>query len=147
MNENHPKSEVHSDEVVVPTTPADPMERYKIRSKANVPHRTYLTEPGNPSKRTGDWLDIRSSLSDAFRDARDVAMQKAAVSQNNPHEESRKAEAYEAKLEMYSSLVAAWSFNVPCTKGAVIEFLRDAPQIQNLVAIVADESETFFGNA
>lgn len=151
MNDNHPKSEIvtpSATEAAKVAGAADPMEQYKIRAKANIPHKTFLGVPGKKGVvSTTDWLEIRSSLSDAFREASDVAMQKSVAMQNIPHEETRMKEAREIKLEMYASLVAGWSFNTPCTKQAVIDFLREAPQIMSLVEIVADEGETFFGDA
>jgi hypothetical protein len=126
--------------------PADPMERYKIRSKANTPTRLNLFDP-RTREETSDWLEVVSGLSDRFRDARDDAMQKAAVIAGNPNEAERKLQSKESQLEMYAALIVGWSFNVPCTKENVIAFLREAPQVQNRIIDVADESERFFGTA
>lgn len=129
------------------TPPANPMDRYKTRDKANVPQRIKLLDPAT-GKETDDYIDVLSSLSDRFRAARDKAMREAAMVANIPHDGQREQAATDARLEMYAALVAGWSFNdTPCTPPNVVEFLREAPQLQNLIVAVADDSERFFGNA
>jgi hypothetical protein len=123
----------------------DPMERYKIRDKANVPKRVFLHDPAT-KERTEDWLEVYSSLSDSFREARDTAMQNAAEVAATPHEATRKQLMADNMNRMYAGLIAAWSFPKPCTPENKAAFLADAPQIQNMLVSVADNSEAFFGN-
>lgn len=124
----------------------DSMDRYKTRDRANVPKRVFLYDPSTKAK-TEDWLDIRSSLSDEFREARDEAMQRATEIAQIAHDDERKIAMDDSLRSMYASLISAWSFDKPCTEENKKKFLLDAPQIRNLVMSVADDSEAFFGNA
>lgn len=125
---------------------ADPMERYMVRDRANVPKRIFLFDPAT-RKQTEDYIDIYSSLSDGFRDARDTIMQSAAELAEEKDDTVRKLKMHEEQLKLYSSLIGGWSFNKPCTEANKVEFLRQAPQIKNMVVAVADDNETFFGDA
>lgn len=118
------------------------IEKYKIRDKAQKPTRVQLFDPATDTQ-TEDWIEVRSSLSDEFMEARDQAMQEAqSVSEQNP--EKRKELIREIQLRMKASLVAGWSFDVPFTQEEVVAFLREAPQIQQMVMSVADDSARFF---
>jgi len=120
------------------------MDAFAIRQRANDGRRIALTLPdGSP---TEHWLQIRSRWSDAFRRARDDAMQQVA----------RLAQAGEAELEtaleqstlaVRSALVSAWSFDEPCVTDNVQAFLREAPQIAELVDRAGADDPAFFGNA
>lgn len=118
------------------------MNRYKIRSQAQKPMKVFLVDPAT-GEHTEDWVEVRSSLSDEFMEARDAAM-RAVQGVVTPDKAQRKAEVGEIQLEMKSSLVAGWSFEEPCTKENIIEFLREAPQIQQMLLNVADDSARFF---
>ena len=120
------------------------MDAFAIRQRANDGRRIALTLPdGSP---TEHWLQIRSRWSDAFRQARDDAMQQVA----------RLAQAGEAELDtaleqstlaVRSALVSAWSFDEPCVTDNVQAFLREAPQIAELVDRAGADDPAFFGNA
>lgn len=119
------------------------MAKYQIRSRANTPQRIYLLDPAT-GEQTEDWLDIVSSLSDAFRSARDTAMQEAGAMSAERDDDKRKDGIESAKRTMQASLVTAWSFDKPCTPENVAEFLREAPQVAALVIRVADDNARFF---
>lgn len=124
----------------------DPMDRYRIRDKANVPKRIFLYDPAT-KERTEDWLDVYSSLSDNFRAARDEAMQGATEMAAIPDTEERKVKMANAMDTMFASLIADWSFPTACTTENKAAFLRDAPQVKNMLQSAADSSEAFFGVA
>lgn len=124
----------------------DPMEVFMVRERANLPQRERLTHP-TTMQPTEHWLDIVSSLSDSFRAARDSAMQKAVSISAIANDEKRREATKESQLEMAASLVAGWSFSKPCTKDNVMKFLREAPQVYNMVLRVSDENERFFKDA
>lgn len=124
----------------------DRMERYRIRDKANVPKRIFLYDPVTRD-RTEDWLDVRSSLSDDFRAARDEAMQNATELASIADAVERKEKMNDSMNVMFASLIAGWSFDQPCTTENKAAFLRDAPQVKNMLQATADNSEAFFGNA
>lgn len=119
------------------------MNRYKIRQQAQTPKRVNLRDPATGVE-TEDWLEIRSSLSDEFIQARDETMQ-AVQSLNTSNPEERKKAVAELQLNLKVALVSGWSFEEPCTPENVRDWLRDAPQVQMLILAVADNSAAFFG--
>ena len=119
------------------------MAKYQIRSRANVPQRIHLIDPAT-GEQTDDWLDIVSSLSDAFRKAHETALQEAGAMSAERDEAKRKDGIELAKRTMQSSLVAGWSFDSPCTPENVGAFLHEAPQIVAMIVNVADDNARFF---
>ena len=119
------------------------MNKYKIRKQAQTPTKVPLFDPAT-GKETGDYLMIRSSLSDEFTAAREEALQ-SIQSMVEPNKDKRKAAVAELQLELKAALVSGWSFDEPFTEENVVNFLREAPQIQAMVMSVADDSARFFG--
>ncbi len=126
--------------------PADPMALYFTRDRANIAQRIYLYDPAT-REATKDYIDVLSSLSDEFRETRDEVMQAAATVAQEPDEKKRRELIQNEQRRMFSSLIAGWSFDKECTTENKMEFLKNAPQILNMVMSVADDSERFFGNA
>lgn len=121
------------------------INRYKTREKANEGIKVKLIDPS--TGRVGeDWVEVVSSLSDAFREARDKALQNAGETAGLGDEAKRKDAIAEVKAKMHAALVKSWSFDEPCTPEAVREFLREAPQVADAVVSVADDHSRFFGN-
>lgn len=118
------------------------IDKYKIRKQANVPTRVKLFDP-TTEKMTEDWVDIRSSLSDEFLKARDSIMQEVQ-SLTEPNKEKRKEKVAELQLGLKASLVAGWSFDLKASPENIIDFLREAPQVQMMIMSVADDSARFF---
>lgn len=143
---NNPRSQKVKQAATSEQPVTDGMSRYMIRDKANVPKRVQLYDPATMEK-TEDWIDVNSSLSDDFREARDEAMQNVAKIAEIPHEETRKKAAADSMISMYAGLINAWSFDKPCTTENKINFLREAPQVKNMVIAVADSNESFFASA
>lgn len=122
------------------------MSRFFTREKAAATTRVYLTDPAT-GKPTEDWLDIRSSLSEEFRSMRAENNQKVAMfAVTNPGDDARKQFVEEAVRELRVALVAGWSFPEPCTPDNVREFLKQCPQIEDIVENVADDTRRFFGS-
>ena len=119
------------------------MAKYQIRSRANTPSRVFLLDP-ETNEKTEDWLDIVSSLSDAFRLAKDAAMQEAGAMSAERDDAKRKDAIDQVKRQMQAALVAGWSFDKPCTPEAVAAFLLEAPQVAMMVVSVADDNARFF---
>lgn len=115
--------------------------RYMIRSQANTPTRVQLRDPATQEE-TGDWIDVRSSLSDKFIETRNLLM--GSVGELSPDKETRKAEAADRQLRLKASLVSGWSFSEKPSEEEVIEFLREAPQVGEMLISVADEGDRFF---
>jgi hypothetical protein len=121
------------------------INRYKTRARANEGIRVQLIDPST-GKVGEDWIEVVSSLSDAFRDARDKALQDAGETAAMGDEVKRKEAMAEVKARMHASLVKAWSFEEACTPDSVREFLREAPQVSDAVTVAADDHRRFFGN-
>lgn len=119
------------------------MKQYMIRDKVQQPVRVNLIDPAT-GKQTEDWLDIRSSLSDEFTVAREDVQQRVGTI-TEPSKEKRLALVKELQLDLKVALVAGWSFEEAFNEDTVREFLRNAPQIQNMVMSVADDTASFFG--
>ncbi len=62
-----------------------------------------------------------------------------------PDKEKRKQFIRDRQLRLKASLVAGWSFEEAPTEDNIVEFLRGAPQVENLVMQVADDHAGFFG--
>jgi hypothetical protein len=121
------------------------INKYKTRTRANEGVKVKLLDPT-----TGlvgeDWIEVVSSLSDTFRDARDKALQEAGETSALGDEAKRKAAIAEVKAQMHAALVRTWSFDEPCTPEAVREFLREAPQVADAVVAAADDHRRFFAS-
>jgi hypothetical protein len=122
------------------------MAQFRTRERANQPARVFLIDPATGNT-TEDWLDIRSSLSDAFRQAKDRCMQDAAELTAEQDETRRREGVAEIKRRMYVALLAGWSFDEPFSEDAAYEFLREAPQVEDVITAVADSRERFFGDS
>lgn len=120
------------------------MEAFAIRQRANDGRRVALTLPdGSP---TDHWLQIRSQWSDAFRQAREDAMQQVArMAQTGKAELDAALE--QSLLAVRAALVSDWSFDEPCVPDNVQAFLREAPQIAELIDRAGADDQAFFGNA
>lgn len=124
------------------TKETNPMERYMVRDKVQTPTRLHLTDPVTNEK-TGDYLDVRSSLSTEFMEARDSIMQEVGMLQE-PDENARRETVRNLQLKLTSSLVAGWSFPEPATTENVVKFLYNAPQIRAQLNAIADDTQRFF---
>jgi hypothetical protein len=121
----------------------DDMGLFMTRDRAGKPRRVLLVDPAT-NKETSHWLDIRSSLSDEFQIMKERLIQEApmvaALSEPARTEMKRTNQ-----LRLRSALVAGWSFSQPCTEDNIVNFLREAPQLQPMVIEVADDAASFFG--
>lgn len=91
------------------------------------------------------WLKVRGVDSDHFRRAEAKAKRKA-VEMAQIEDEQKRAEAVrETELECIAALVAGWSFPEQATTDNVVNFLREAPQIADMVNRFAARRAEFFG--
>ena len=120
------------------------MEQFAIRRRANEGRRLALPLPdGTPSEH---WLQIRSQWSDAFRQARDETLQHVAkLAQAG--EASGEAALEDSLLLARAALVADWSFTEACEPENICAFLREAPQIAELIDRAGADDAAFFGGA
>lgn len=123
-------------------TAATDMDRFKTRDRAGRPVRVPLLDPGT-NLPTEHWLEIRSSLSDEFQEMKHRLMQEAPMVAAMPEEASREARKVN-QLRLRAALVAGWSFSQKANEKNIVDFLREAPQVQQQVIDVADDAARFF---
>lgn len=119
------------------------MQDFYVRESANEGKRLPLRTPDG--KPTEHWLQIRSQWSDRFREVK-ADSERAIAELAGKSPEEQKAGLAEAKLDLLTALVSAWSFDQPCTPEAVREFLHNAPQIAQAINSFAGDDGRFFRN-
>lgn len=124
-----------------PGLPAPGMEEFMTRSRANEGHKIPLYTAAG--QLTAHWVRVRGVDSDAFRMAVTKQHRRTAEIAQLPDEEREEA-IEDAKREMVSSLVIAWSFDKECTLANVKAFLREAPQIAAEIDKFANRRTLFF---
>lgn len=119
------------------------MKEFYTRSKANEGKKVPLSLPdGSPSEH---WLMVRGVDSDEFRRAEAKSKRKAIELAQIKDDKERQEAIEQEKLELIAVLVADWSFDEECSRENVVEFLREAPQIGDMVDRIAVSRASFFG--
>lgn len=123
------------------------MQQFFTRERANEGIKFPLSFPDG--RESPHWLTIRGVDSDQFKTAEAASRRRIfALTAEKAADKSQvdKLEQ-EEKLETIASLVAAWSFDEPCTLEAIKTFLREAPQIADAVNRLATRRTLFFGSS
>lgn len=118
------------------------MEKFFTRKTSNEGIKVPLYYPGT-NEPSGEWLMVAGMESDAFRQAEHQAKRKTfeIASMQEPD----RTEAHlELRRFVVASLVRGWSFEKECTPENVVEFLREAPQIEEAVNTIASKRHLFF---
>jgi len=125
-------------------------ETFFTRGPANTGIKLPLIDP-RTGKETEHWLQILGRDSDVFRKAEADSRRRVVESIRDLEPNDKKGLA--AKLEqveeeetrnLIAVLVAAWSFDDPCTPKNVADFLKEAPQIADAIDQVATKRRLFF---
>lgn len=97
----------------------------------------------NPRTGGAEWIKILGIDSDIFREAKiNKARQLIKIAEID--NDGERAEAIkEADFELLSVLVADWSFDTPCEPDEIINVLRNAPQIAEVVDTKAGARSLF----
>ena len=120
---------------------SDQKSQFYTREPANAGVRVPLFRPdGTP---TEHWLQVRGIDSDAFHAAQAASRQRLMAASANP-ERISKLDPDEERVILVAALIAAWSFEEPCTPDNVAAFLRNAPQITTEVDRIASNRRSFF---
>ena len=123
-------------------TPATAMAAFHTRSQANEGIQVFLSLPdGTPSEH---WLRIRGVDSDVYRREDGKARRKAMEIAQEKDEDKREEMIDDTRLAVQASLVSEWSFSEPCSLSAVKAFLREAPQVAELVDRTSFQRALFF---
>lgn len=118
------------------------MEAFFTRAVANQGIEVPLYLPDGT--KSAHWVRIRGVDSDEFR-AEEAESRRQVMDIAMMEDKAARASAVaESKLRLIASLVIAWSFPKPCTREAVVEFFREAPQIADAVDRVASRRSLFF---
>lgn len=124
------------------------LEQFYTRDKANEGRKLPLYTPDG--QQTEEWLLVRHVWSDAFIHAEESSLREArdailAMGDKSDPAEVAKLQA-SAKRRVLASLVAGWSFDMPCTPESAADFLANAPQIAEQINTFAADSKGFFGD-
>lgn len=121
------------------------MKNFFTRESANEGIEVPLYDPQS-GKRTDEWIRIRGVDSDEFRGAELVVKRAMRLIVEDP-KIIDKDERHRAELTgLVASLVISWSFPEECTRKNVIEFLKNAPQIEDSINQLATKRALFFKN-
>lgn len=119
------------------------MDAFFTRSKANEGLQLPLYLPNG--QKSAHWVRILGVDSDAFRNAEAESRRDAfRIAQIDDVAERAHAIA-SSKRRLVASLVAAWSFDRPCTVDDVDAFFKEAPQIMDAIDLAASKRALFFG--
>lgn len=118
------------------------MQEFFTRQTANEGVQLPLYRPdGTLSEH---WLQVRGVDSDHFRRAEAKAKRKAVELAQIEDEQKRAEAVRETELECIAALVAGWSFEQEASLINVVNFLREAPQIADMVNRFAARRAEFF---
>lgn len=120
------------------------MELFFTRQVANEGVELPLFLPGTTTP-SGHWIRVRGIDSDEFRLAQDKSRREVAEIVQLPEPE-RSERRLAQQRNLIASLVMDWSFSKPCTFENVVEFLKEAPQIEDAINQVAARRSLFFKN-
>lgn len=97
----------------------------------------------NPRTGRAEWIKILGIDSDVFREAK-INKARELIKIAEIDDNGERAEAIkEADLELLSVLVVDWSFDDPCVPAEIVNVLRNAPQIAEVVDTKAGARSLF----
>lgn len=118
------------------------MQEFFTRKAANEGKKVPLYLPNG--EKSDHWLIVRGVDSDEFKLAESKA-KRNAINLAQIEDENERIEAVRTtELESIAALIANWSFNQKCTPDNVVKFLREAPQIADMVNRYAANRKGFF---
>lgn len=123
----------------------DEMAQFRTRGPANAGVKFPLQNAAGLL--TEHWLLIRGVDSDEFRAADRIARRENVRVAAMDDVAARDKAFDEIRRKLIASLVAGWSFSKPCTPENIVEFLREAPQLEASIDTVATKRALFFANA
>ena len=135
-----------SDSNPAPVSPAAvAMDAFFTRQRANEGVELPLDLPdGTPTRHR---IRIRGIDSDHFRTAQAESRRRLVEMATSAERVTLNAEDMESeRLKMLASLVASWTFDLPCTIENVVSFLREAPQIAQQIDKLSAKRNIFFRN-
>lgn len=120
------------------------MEDFFTRQRANEGIQLPLFAPGSNEK-TGHWLQVRGVDSDEFRNANVLSQRNLRNAFEDGKVPSEQFHLDQKRL-LVASLISGWSFDAEFNQENLIEFLTNAPQIEEAVNQIATRRNLFFKN-
>jgi hypothetical protein len=117
--------------------------KYFTRARANTGVILKIKTPEGGD--AGDWLRVRGRDSDEYHREKTESDRRLVATSALERPADRVAAGIEEDLKTTAILVSEWSFEEPCTFDAVVEFLRESPQIKTSIDMLAFNRDRFFG--
>lgn len=121
-------------------------DQFFMRQRANEGIQVPLYSP--TGEKTDEWLLVRGKDSDAVRLAHAASSRRmveaAALAKSTGKPIDADALAEEERLNIIVAIVAGWSFEDKCTPEAVKAFLKEAPQIADMLDSLSARRAAFF---
>ncbi len=129
------------------------MDQFFTRANAEKGIKLPLLLPdGTPTK---EFVVIRGVDSDVFRNRETQTIRKTAEAMAELESQAKAEKTAvdadkrskvmdEIELELIAALVKEWSFDLECSQENVVAFLREAPQIRNMINHKAGARKDFF---
>lgn len=118
------------------------IEQFFTRQTANEGVELPLYYPDGT--KSEHWLKVRGVDSDQFRQAETIAKRKSMEIAQVEDIQERAEMVREAELSCIASLIAGWSFDQELTQANIMNFLREAPQIADMVNRFAAQRTEFY---
>lgn len=119
------------------------MEQFYTRDKANDGVKVPLNTPDG--KPTEHYIVIRSRWSDSFQAAQAEVHRNDLVAMAEKGKDAPAQDPVERHATLCAALVSGWSFEQECTPDNIREFLKQAPQLRDMIDRYASNDARFFG--
>lgn len=119
------------------------MQEFFTRQKASEGRKLPLYLPNGEA--SDHWLQVRGVDSDEFKQAENAAKREAVKLAEIEDVQERAEAVRTTELKCIAALIAGWSFEQEFTEDNVVTFLREAPQIADMVNRYAANRKAFFG--
>lgn len=118
------------------------MKEFFTREVANEGKKVPLYLPNG--EKSEHWLVLLGTDSDQFR-LTEARSKRNVIEFAQIESASEREEAVEdAKRTLVASLISDWSFDQDCDEANKIEFLKNAPQIGNMINLYCADRKNFF---
>lgn len=121
------------------------MQAFFTRSLANEGKTIPLSTPDGV--KTNEWIKVLGVDSDPYKLANTKAQREISVLVNEVKENPDTdvdPKILEIERNRLASIVVAWSFGIECTFENVVKFLKEAPQIADVLDIYVHKRELYF---
>lgn len=118
------------------------MEQFFTRQKANEGKKLFLYEPDG--SKTEHYLKVLGVDSDTFKAAEVIAKRQISELTMIKDDLERAEKWIKIQRSLIAKLIVGWSFDQECTHENVVNFLTEAPQIEEQVNSYCGKRSLFF---